>query len=138
MVIPKDNRLMVLKAKKAYTDRGVSPNAAFSANAIFDSGSQVLLTGCLGIIHNYRKLAVPMVAEGVLDTEAQYTHGGDDYFVMPGGTRKATVPADMWDDTDHYFMCKDRTLHLFKKDGEDDVTLGTYPRDVAIEQSQPH
>ena len=82
-----------------------------------------------------------MVAEGVLDTEAQYTHGGDVYFVMPGGTRKATayyhekesmtiVPAD------HYFMCKDRTLHLFKKDGEDDVTLGTYPRDVVIEQDK--
>ena len=46
------------------------------------------------------------------------------------------VPADMWDDTDHYFMCKDRTLHLFKKDGEDDVTLGTYPRDVVIEQDK--
>ncbi len=49
-IIPKDNRLMVLKAEKAYNDRGVSPNAAFPANTIFDSASQVLLTGCRGII----------------------------------------------------------------------------------------
>ena len=46
------------------------------------------------------------------------------------------VPADMWDDTDYYFTCKDRTLHLFKKHEEEDVTLGTYPRDVVIEQDK--
>ncbi len=28
------------------------------------------------------------MAEGVQDTEVRYTHGGDVYFVMPGGTRK--------------------------------------------------
>ena len=101
----------------------ISPANAFSANSIFDSGSQLLLTGCKGIIHNYRKLDKPMLAEGVLDTEVQYTHGGDVYFVMPGGVRKALayyhpdetmtiVPADMWDDGEHFFTCKDRTLHL--------------------------
>ena len=148
-VIPKDNRLMVLKAKRAYKDSGISPNTAFSANAIFDSGSQVFLTGCRGIIHNYRKLDEPMVTEGVLDTEAQYTHGGDVYFVMPGGTRKATayyhpqetmtiVPAEMWDDTMYYFTCKDRTLHLFKKGDEDDVALGSYPRDVVVESGKQY
>ncbi len=59
---------MVLKADKAYNDRGVSPNTDFSANAIFNCGSQVLLTGCSSILRNYRKLDELVVAEGVLET----------------------------------------------------------------------
>ncbi len=135
---------MVLKARKVYKENGIYPNTAFSGNTVFDSGSQVFLTGCRGIIHNYRKLDEPMVTEGVLDTEAQYTHGGDVYIVMPGGTRKATayfysqetmpiVPPEMWDATEYHFTCKDRTLHPFKKGDEGDVILGSYSRDVVIE-----
>ena len=85
-----------------------------------------------------------MIAEGVQDTEVQYTHGGDVYFVMPGGVRKAVdyyhpdetmtiIPAEMWDDGNHDFTCKDRTLHLYKKDDNDhSVALGSYPRDIAL------
>ena len=90
-----------------------------------------------------------MIAEGVQDTEVTYTHGGDVYFVMPGVTRKAfayyhqletmtIVPAEMWDDTEHYFTCKNRTLHLFKEgdDADNPVSLGSYPRDVAVESDK--
>ena len=148
VVIPKSNYAMVLKANKAYKEMGTSQKD-FSANAIFDSGSELLLTGCKGILHNFRKLNKPMIAEGVHTTEAQYTHGGDVYFVMPGGVRTAVayyhpdetmtiVPAGMWDDGEHFFTCKDRTLHLYKKDIDDDspVALGSYPRDIALEEGK--
>jgi flagellar motor protein MotB len=72
VVIPKSNYAMVLKANKAYKEMGTSQKD-FSANAIFDSGSELLLTGCKGILHNFRKLNKPMIAEGVHTTEAQYT-----------------------------------------------------------------
>ena len=48
------------------------------------------------------------------------------------------VPAEMWDDTMYYFTCKDRTLRLFKKDNEDDVALGSYPRDVVVESGKQY
>ena len=89
VIIPKHNHAMVLKAKRAYNEREESLKD-FSANAIFDSGSQVSLTGCKCIIHDFRELDEPMIAEGVLDTEVKYMHGGDVNFVMPGDVRKAT------------------------------------------------
>jgi hypothetical protein len=48
------------------------------------------------------------------------------------------VPAGMWDNTEHYFTCKDRTLHLFKKgeDADNPVPLGSYPRDIAVESDK--
>ena len=106
----------------------------------------MLLTGCKGILHDFRELDEPMIAEGVLDTEVKYTHGGDVYFVMSGSVRKATayyhpdesttiIPADMWDDEDYFFICRDRTLHLYKN-GEEPVILGSYPRDIALDKNK--
>ncbi len=65
VVIHKSNYAMVLKAKKAYMEMGMFQKD-FSANSIFDSDSELLLTGCKGILRDYRQLCEPVIAEGVL------------------------------------------------------------------------
>ncbi len=61
IVVLKSEMVNLKVAKKAYALKHVPPKETFEANAIFDTGTNVLVTGCLGICMTLKSLRNPLL-----------------------------------------------------------------------------
>ena len=126
-------------ARKAYALKDVSQKKSFEANAVFDTGTNVLVTGCTDILHDFEELAEPAVVYGMKNMKVTYTHAGYVIFTLGTTTRRVraywdpnetttVIPGNIWNEDDYYFMGRNRAIHWYKGD----QLLGSFPRDLVM------
>ena len=121
-----------------YGSGGLEQKRVFRANAVFDTGANIFVTSCKGILFDVVELDEPHVIRAMRDTPITYTHAGFVYFTLGRHTRKVAyydpkeattiIPGGIWDDGAYNFAGKGRAIHWY--DGEE--LLGSFPRDLVI------
>ena len=110
----------------------------FRANAVFDTGANIFVTSCKGILFDVVELEEPHVIRAMRDTPITYTHAGFVYFTLGRHTRKVAyydpkeattiIPGGIWDDGVYIFAGKGRAIHWYNEE----ELLGSFPRDLVI------
>ncbi len=65
-----------------YGSGGLEQKRAFRANAVFDTGANIFVTSCRGILFDIVELEEPHVIRAMRDTPITYTHVGSVYFTL--------------------------------------------------------
>jgi hypothetical protein len=139
IVIPAFERDGLKVSRKNYGSGGLEQKRVFRANAVFDTGANIFVTSCKGILFDVIELKEPHVIRAMRDTPITYTHAGYVYFTLGCHTRKVMayydpkeattiIPEGIWDDGVYDFAGKGRAIHWYKEE----ELLGSFPRDLVI------
>jgi hypothetical protein len=126
-ICPAERRVALTAAcysKTVHGNRGVGP---YSLNAIFDTGSNTLLSFAQKLFTDLVKLDRPEEVEGLDGYHCVATHVGTVTMIL--GTHQRVfkdayycptsvhtiVPGTQFDNEEYYFMGKDRSIHIVKR-----------------------
>ena len=122
-------------------------NGPYSLNAIFDTGSNTILSSRRGLFSDLRPLGKPELVEGLDGAFCQASHVGT--LSMMLGTHQRVfpeayycadsvhtiIPGKLFDNDEYAFMGKNQSLHILKCGEDTDTVLVSYPRDVTVDPS---
>ena len=121
IVIPALERDGLKISRQNYGSGGLEQKRVFRANAVFDTGANIFVTSCKGILFDVVELDEPHVIRAMRDTPITYTHAGYVYFTLGRHTRKVMayydpkeattiIPGGIWDDGVYNFAGKGRAI----------------------------
>jgi hypothetical protein len=149
-ICPPEKRVALLAACTTRSEHGVRNNGPYSLNAIFDTGSNTLLSSQTRIFDDLKKLDRPEAIEGLDGSFVAATHRGtvtmilgthqrvfEEAFLCPESIH-TIVPGILFDNDEYYFMGKHRAMNIVRHNASQanaDEILVTYPRDLTIDAS---
>jgi len=145
IVCPPAKRLALMASSKSRSDYATRCKGPYSLNAIFDTGSNTLMSDTRGLFSNLVETKTQELIEGTDGYFCEATHRGTvtmmigtqqrefhDAYYCPSSIH-TIVPGVKFDNAEYAFMGKDRTMHILHRGTDADEILVSYPRDLTID-----
>jgi hypothetical protein len=144
VVIPQPELKDTMRSLRAFKARSRNNRGPYSANGLFDTGAEILVSGERGIFDNFVRMDPPLEVEGVGGNVMACTHEGDVTMKLGPATLKlhgyyceqeesTLLPGTTFGSGGYYFLGINRSLSIGLSTPEGELEeLTRFPRDVVV------